>query len=68
MPTSGCYTGTEKSPGARVVFASVQTLAGRLDAFEPDEFDYVVVDEFHHASARTYRRLIDHFQPRFYWA
>ena len=51
----GLFTGTEKNPGARVVFASVQTLAGRLDEFDPDEFDYIVVDEFHHAAARTYR-------------
>jgi superfamily II DNA or RNA helicase/diadenosine tetraphosphate (Ap4A) HIT family hydrolase/HKD family nuclease len=61
----GLFTGTEKHPGARIVFASVQTLAGRLGAFDPDEFDYVVVDEFHHASARTYRRILDHFRPRF---
>ena len=47
------------------MFASVQTLAGRLAWFDPDEFDYVVVDEFHHASARTYRRVLDHFRPGF---
>ena len=43
----------------------VQTLAGRLDEFAADAFDYVVVDEFHHAAAPTYRRVIDHFGPRF---
>ena len=61
----GLFTGTEKNPGARIVFASVQTLAGRLEEFDPDEFDYIVVDEFHHAAARTYRRLIDHFRAAF---
>ena len=30
-----------------------------------DAFDYIVVDEFHHAAAPTYRRLIDHFRPKF---
>ena len=52
---------------ADLVFASVQTL-GRpehLGRFRPDFFDYAVVDEFHHASAATYRRVIDHFRPRF---
>ncbi len=29
------------------------------------EFDLIVVDEFHHAAARTYRRIMEHFQPRF---
>ena len=52
---------------AELVFASVQTLgrADQLDRFRPDFFDYVVVDEFHHAAAATYRRVIDHFRPRF---
>jgi superfamily II DNA or RNA helicase/diadenosine tetraphosphate (Ap4A) HIT family hydrolase/HKD family nuclease len=61
----GLYYGGEKEPDARILFASVQTLAGNLHLFAPDRFDYVVVDEFHHAAARSYRRVIDHFQPGF---
>ena len=65
--TLGLYTGKEKSPDADVLFASIQTL-GRmkhLRQFPRDHFDYIVVDEFHHAAARTYRRLIDYFTPSF---
>ena len=47
----GLYFGEEKNPDARIVFASVQTLARRLARFRPEEFDYIVVDEFHHAAA-----------------
>lgn len=63
----GHYTGAEKNPAAEVVLASVQTLGRRrhLEVFGSEDFDYVVVDEFHHASAATYRRLIDYFRPRF---
>ncbi len=63
----GLYTGDEKTPEADVLFASIQTLgrARHLDQFTQNAFDYVIVDEFHHAAAATYRRLIDHFQPRF---
>lgn len=61
----GLFTGTEKTFGARIVFASVQTLAGRLETFAADEFDYVIIDEFHHASAPTYRKLIAYFRPKF---
>lgn len=43
----------------------MQTLSRNLDAFEPDAFDYVVVDEFHHAAAATYRKVLDHFTPAF---
>ncbi|MCB9725547.1 MAG: DUF3427 domain-containing protein [Spirochaetaceae bacterium] len=63
----GLYTGTQKGENAEVLFASVQTLSreAHLRRFDRREFDYVVVDEFHHASAQTYRRLIDYFEPRF---
>lgn len=63
----GLYTGQEKVPHADVLFASVQTLGQRrhLDDFDPRSFDYIVVDEFHHAAAATYRRILDHFDPRF---
>src|SRR6266516_813554 len=61
----GLYYSGEKHPDAGVLFASVQTLAGNLHRFPADLFDYVVVDEFHHAAARSYRRVIDQFQPGF---
>jgi superfamily II DNA or RNA helicase len=47
------------------VFASVQSLQTKdLELVAPDAFDVIIVDEFHHAAAPTYRRLLDHFQPR----
>ncbi|KAB2977110.1 DUF3427 domain-containing protein [Streptomyces sp. SS1-1] len=47
------------------VFASVQSLTEqRLEQFAPEHFDIVVVDEFHHATAATYRRVLGHFQPK----
>jgi hypothetical protein len=51
----GLYTGTQKDAEAEVIFASVQTLsrAAHLGRFERREFDYIVVDEFHHAAAAT---------------
>lgn len=61
----GLYYGGAKQSDARILFAGVQTLAGSLDRFEPDRFDYIVIDEFHHAAARSYRRVIEYFQPGF---
>lgn len=63
----GRYAGGEKDTDADILFASVQTLAraAHLGQFAPDRFDYIVVDEFHHAAAATYRRIIDHFTPGF---
>jgi superfamily II DNA or RNA helicase len=49
----------------RHVFASVQSLA-QIDHKDipPDHFEVVVVDEFHHAAAPTYERLLAHLKPR----
>ncbi|MDI3421316.1 DUF3427 domain-containing protein [Streptomyces luteolus] len=47
------------------VFASVQSLnADRLEQLEPGHFDIIVIDEFHHAKAQTYERIIKHFKPK----
>lgn len=63
----GFLTGRDKRPDADLLFASVQTLtrAEHLRNFAPDHFDYIVVDEFHHAAAATYRKLLAHFSPSF---
>jgi superfamily II DNA or RNA helicase/HKD family nuclease len=46
------------------VFASVQSLnLQRLEQLDPDHFDVIVIDEFHHATASTYRRVLQHFKP-----
>lgn len=47
------------------VFASIQSLnAANLEDLAPDHFDVVIVDEFHHAAAPSYSKLLDHVQPR----
>lgn len=49
----------------RHVFASIQSLEKLdLDAIAPEHFDVVVVDEFHHAAAPTYTRLLARLKPR----
>ena len=46
------------------VFASIQSLhAAELDALAADHFDVVIVDEFHHAAAASYQRILDHVAP-----
>ncbi len=56
----------DKSPGiGDHVFASVQKLAHvDLTLVPPDSYDLIVMDEFHHAAAPTYKRLLEHFKPR----
>jgi len=47
------------------VFASVQSMHDRqLEQIAPDHFDVVIVDEFHHAAARTYDDLLKRLEPK----
>jgi superfamily II DNA or RNA helicase/HKD family nuclease len=49
----------------RHVFAMIQSLSpDRLLDLNADAFDVVVIDEFHHAAAASYDRLLSHLQPR----
>lgn len=52
------------SNGEEVVIASVMTLIHRLDKFKSDEFDTIIIDEAHHAAAKSYKKIISHFKPR----
>lgn len=63
----GFYMGQTRDIEVDVLCASVQTLsrAVHLERFAKQHFDYVVIDEFHHAAAATYRRLLNHFVPQF---
>lgn len=47
------------------VFASIQSLAANsLEHLDPSHFDMVIVDEFHHAAAASYERVLARLQPR----
>lgn len=57
------YVGGKRPEQWRHVFASVQTLKpDTVHQFDPAQFEIVVVDEFHHAAARSYEELLRHFK------
>ena len=65
----GFFYGKQKDTDKAVIFASVATL-GRSeylteDYFAPDYFDYLVIDEFHHAVNDQYQRIVNYFKPQF---
>ena len=61
----GIYSGLSKESDADFVFATNITMANTLELFKRDEFDYIVVDECHHATAATYKKIIAYFTPEF---
>lgn len=65
----GFFDGNEKCKDKSVIFASVATL-GKSEYlnetyFPKDYFDYVVIDEFHHAVNDQYMRIVEYFKPQF---
>jgi superfamily II DNA or RNA helicase/HKD family nuclease len=61
------YNGKVKERQGHTIFASIYTLSMQrhLQAFDPEEFDLIIVDEFHHAAAESYQRVLDYFKPKF---
>jgi superfamily II DNA or RNA helicase len=59
------WVGGKRPSAYEHVFASVQSLGvADLDRLDPDAFDVVIIDEFHHAAAPSYVRLLEHLRPR----
>lgn len=58
--------GGERPGSLDHLFCSIQSLnSARLaERLDPGFYDYVVIDEFHHAAAPSYQVLLDHFRPR----
>jgi superfamily II DNA or RNA helicase/diadenosine tetraphosphate (Ap4A) HIT family hydrolase/SOS-response transcriptional repressor LexA len=63
----GWCVGSANELDGEVVFASVQKLSRpqMLGQMRPDDFDYVVIDEVHHATAVSYRRILSVLEPKF---
>lgn len=63
--TLGEYTGSQKDVTQTVIFATVQSISKDLEKFSPTDFDYLIVDECHHAAANTYQKIFTYFHPKF---
>lgn len=65
----GFFDRNQKNTQQSVIFASVATL-GKPEYlneryFAPDFFDYIVIDEFHHAVTKSYQNIVSYFTPKF---
>ncbi|WP_412972120.1 DUF3427 domain-containing protein [Glaciecola sp. MF2-115] len=63
----GLVGGKANEWGADFLFGTVQTIARpeNLKRLDSRQFDYIVIDETHRASAASYQRIIEHFEPKF---
>ena len=63
--TVGRYESGIRENDAYVVCGTIQSIARSLENFRPDEFGYMIIDECHHGTAETYRKILSYFQPEF---
>jgi len=63
--TVGRFEGSIRETGCFVLCATVQSIAQHLEEFDPQEFGYLIIDECHHGTAETYRKILSYFRPAF---
>lgn len=63
----GILSGSSKETDAKYLFTTIQTISKQetLSTFDPELFDYILIDEVHKAGASSYQRVIDYFKPKF---
>ena len=59
------YSGEAKELDADFIFTTNVSMCKSLELFGKKDFDYIIIDECHHAVADTYKRIIDYFEPEF---
>ncbi len=63
--TYGIYNKDFKEINADFLFSTNITMANSLELFDRRHFDYIIIDECHHATAETYKKIIEYFEPQF---
>ena len=60
------FVGNEKPASLNNLFVSIQTFNSRAltNVTTPDFYDYIIVDEFHHAAAHSYQELLTYYKPK----
>ena len=60
------FVGNYKPANLDYLFISIQTINSQAlyDILPEDYYDYIIVDEFHHAAAPTYQKLLNRFKPK----
>ncbi len=60
------FVGSYRPDSLEALFISIQTFNAQefTSKTTADYYDYIVVDEFHHAAAPTYQKLLEYYQPK----
>ena len=63
--TYGFYTGNKKEEDKNYIFSTIQTMNNSFSNFSQNHFDYIIVDESHHVTSPSYKKVIEYFKPKF---
>jgi superfamily II DNA or RNA helicase len=63
--TTGLFMGDVRDCEEHNIAASIQSISEHLEAFPATAFQYLIIDEAHHAAAATYKRVLGYFRPQF---
>ncbi|WP_323586610.1 DEAD/DEAH box helicase [Aliarcobacter butzleri] len=61
----GLYTGNKKEQDKNYLFSTIQTMSSNFLEFSQDFFEYIIIDEAHHVTSPSYKKILDYFKPKF---
>lgn len=61
----GKFVDSDHDTDTFVVCGSIQSIIRNLSSFKPDDFGYLIIDECHHAFAKSYATILQYFKPSF---
>lgn len=64
--STGLLTGNNKSFDSDILFATVQTITQStiINQFSENQWDLIIIDEAHHSTAASYKKILDYFNPK----
>ncbi len=61
----GLYTGNKKEQDKNFLFSTIQTMSSNFSNFSQDFFEYIIIDEAHHVTSPSYKKILEYFKPKF---
>lgn len=61
----GKFTGTIKNRNVNYIFSTIQSMSKYFLEFDKEYFEYIIIDEAHHITSKSYQNILQYFKPKF---
>jgi len=61
----GILSGNSKEFDKKYLFSTINSMQIHYERYKVDEFDYIILDESHHAVSKSYQEVMNYFKPSF---